>query len=609
MVSATLVLVLFLLLLSTQVSASSSALAWNPHQSGPFNHVDSISDLLTAPAGTEATSLVKAKRIIQALSSSPTCAHAATARLLKRCKLIKPEHETSESELQKENAQAAYGILMALCETRQARVPIPPACRIFETILDRPMTDSTIEIVRAEEIQSCSNQLYHNPSWTSLMAFKAQSKDLCDSSRIDYQREELLEHFRQATDVIPDIIDALRGQQYESQLLMINVRDSAADVLASHQEVSLLVQEQTQQSKEQLQQMSTFIASHMQQLNESETSFKSAVADAIRHASTDLAVMQDQAGTVKVNLAEIYIAAAEAVSSISADVQSSFELMMQQTNSIAEQMINMATNGHLQVIQESVTQGRNAAIEFATIQTAQAEIAQAQLTISQEVLHTIDHTHGRLNEIQKAVDMLPTSWFDTLHHIREKVIRVQTEAKYAATFIVPSILFLLFGRPRAAVVTLLSYGEISPKNPRNQANFMAVLIRSIWSISRSVQFSPSDIYISTQDLQVIGLCLIAAACAVTSLGYAINTFTTLLTRGRTRSRDAESPQILPISSNTTQRTQLTTFEKVAYLPRRSPKQALEQFSRSTTSTASSKDVADSVTDRFARAKSVPVDLP
>ncbi len=175
-----------------------------------------------------------------------------------------------ESELQKENAQAAYGISMALCETRQARVPIPPACRIFETILDRPMTDSSIEIVRAEEVESCSNQLYQNPSWTSLMAFKAQSKDLCDSSRIDYQREELLEHFRQATDVIPDIIDALRGQQDETKLLMVHVRNTAAEVAATHQEASSLMQEQSQQSKQQIEQMSTFMETHMRRINESE---------------------------------------------------------------------------------------------------------------------------------------------------------------------------------------------------------------------------------------------------------------------------------------------------------------------------------------------------
>jgi len=292
------------------------------------------------------------------------------------------------------------------------------------------------------------------------MAYKAQSKDLCDSSRIDYQREELLEHFRQATNVLPDIIDALKGQQYETQLLMVNVRDSAAKVLASHQEASSVIQDQAQQSKQQMEQLSAFTRAHMRHMDESETSFRAAVADGIQSASTGLTTMQNQAGAVSDNLAEIYAAAAEAVSSISIDVKSSFEHMMQQTNAVAEQAVDLATSGHLQIIQESIMLGRDAATEFATVQMAQAETAQAQLSLSQKVLNTIDHTHGRLDEIQKAVDMLPTSWFDTLHNVQKRLNQIRIEVKYAATLIVPSFLLLLLGRSRAAAVTVLSYGEI-----------------------------------------------------------------------------------------------------------------------------------------------------
>ena len=295
------------------------------------------------------------------------------------------------------------------------------------------------------------------------MAFKAQSKDLCDTSRIDYQREELLEHFRQATNVIPDIVDALRSQQYETQLLMVNVRDSAAEALTSHQVASSIMQDQAQQTKQQIEQLSAFMEAHMRQMDESETSFKAAVANGIHTATTDLSFMQEQAGSVKVNLAEIYAAAAEAVSSISIDVKSSFEQMMEQTNTVAERMVDLATSGHLQAIQEGIMLGRDAASDFATVQTAQIETAKAQLSLSQKVLNTIDHTHGRLDEIQKAVDMLPTSWFDALHNIQERVSQIRNEASYAATFIVPSFLLLLLGRLRAAAMTLLIYRGILPR--------------------------------------------------------------------------------------------------------------------------------------------------
>jgi len=423
------------------------------------------------------------------------------------------------------------------------------------------------------------------------MAFKAQSKDLCDSSRIEYQREELLNHFRQATNIIPDIIDALRGQQYETQLLMVNVRDSAAGVVASHQETSKLLQLQAQQSNQQIEQMSTFMEEHIRQLNESEMSFKAAFSEGIRRASTDLSVMQSQAGTVKINLAEIYAAAAEAVTSISIDVKSTFEVMMQQTNAVAEQMIDLATSGHLHAIQQGVLLGRDAATEFADVQTAQVNTARAQLTLSLEVLDVVGHTHGRLDEIQKAVDMLPTSWFDALHEIRAKIAQIGTETKYAATFIVPSILFFLFGRRRAAAVTLLSYGKLTSILLRPSFNVLVVLARSLWSIARSAPSSISDLAIPVEELRVLIFCLLATCCAAGSLCYILKTLSLLLICGKTKSKDLEASSVLSTSSEKSQCERRTTFAKFASLSRQSP-HALKEFGEPNVSFCSRHSIAN-----------------
>ena len=169
--------------------------------------------------------------------------------------------------------------------------------------------------------------------------------------------------------------------------------------------------------------------------------------------------MQTQAGSVKVNLAEIYAAAAEAVSSMSIDMQATYQQMLQRTNTVAERMVELATAGHLQAIQDSVTLGREAANEFASIQFSQVETSREQLSISKQVLQTISHSHSRLEEIQKAVDMIPTSWFDALREVQSHIARFRNEIKYALVFMVPAVLLLLFGRPRASVATFLSYGE------------------------------------------------------------------------------------------------------------------------------------------------------
>lgn len=215
--------------------------------------VHSISEILQARSNSESNALIRAKKIIRDLSSSPACTHGPTARLLKQCKLIKPRGDNHASTEQLENAQSTYGICMALCETQEARVPAPPACRIFQNLLEPHSSIAVIEIIRPDEIKDCLSQLFTNQAaWTSFSNFKQQSFDLCDSSRFDYQREELLQYFREATDVIPEIIDALRDYQYETQLAMQALQEQAYNVAEAQKEIHLRAQQQETIAKEHL---------------------------------------------------------------------------------------------------------------------------------------------------------------------------------------------------------------------------------------------------------------------------------------------------------------------------------------------------------------------
>ena len=103
------------------------ALIATGHLSG-YDTVEGISDLLVARALPESPSLVHAKRIIHGLTASTTCSHAATARLLHSCKVVAPKHQTSNSELQLENARNAYAISMSLCASRHYLLTIDADC-------------------------------------------------------------------------------------------------------------------------------------------------------------------------------------------------------------------------------------------------------------------------------------------------------------------------------------------------------------------------------------------------------------------------------------------------------------------------------------------------
>lgn len=206
--------------------------------------VDSLSSLLLARGGSESKVLVKAKQLIRDLSSSTTCAHAPIARLLRQCKEIKPKHEDSHSEYQLNNAESVYAISMALCEAYQARVTAPSACQIFEKMLERPLPDMSVEIIRSSDIEACSAVLYDTPGWTSYSTYKSNARLLCDSSRTDYQREELLQTLRDATEVIPEILDVLDEHRTEANVAMVQLRESAAHVESTQLEILLHAQEQ-----------------------------------------------------------------------------------------------------------------------------------------------------------------------------------------------------------------------------------------------------------------------------------------------------------------------------------------------------------------------------
>lgn len=221
--------------------------------------IDSISSLLLARTGPDSSILVKAKQIIRDLSSSTTCSHAPTVRLLRQCKGIKPKHEDPQSDHQLSNAESVYAISMALCEASQARVVPPPACKIFENMLERPLSDSSIEIVRSSEIEACSSVLYGTPGWTSYSTYKSNSKFLCESSRTDYQREELLQTLRDATNVIPEILEALSDHRSEAQTAMVQLRDTAAQVNFVQQQILLHAQEREKNQSAQLQQVIRYV--------------------------------------------------------------------------------------------------------------------------------------------------------------------------------------------------------------------------------------------------------------------------------------------------------------------------------------------------------------
>lgn len=244
-----------------------------------------MSGLMSARGGSELQSLVNAKRILRDLSSSPSCAYQPTARLLRQCKTIKPNTEGISADLQKANVQATYGITMALCEANQARIPVPPKCRVFEDLLHYEAPNDSVTTVRTSDIEGCMNVIFESSLWTSYSNFRIQSNDLCDISRVDYQREELLETFRQATSVVPEVLAALKEHQAGSMMTMQSLQDLSADLSEAQQRMISSSNEQAVKSKEHLDQIARYVETYMQLIDESGKTWQTNFKEGVRQAS------------------------------------------------------------------------------------------------------------------------------------------------------------------------------------------------------------------------------------------------------------------------------------------------------------------------------------
>lgn len=261
-------------------------LAWNHAGSDTQqNALEVMSGLLSARGGSEVGSLMNAKRILRDLSSSPSCAYQPTARLLRHCKSIKPNTKDASSDLQKANVQATYAITMALCEANQARIPIPPKCQIFEDLSNYGVPTDSIGIVRRDDIEDCMNVIFESSLWTSYSNFRIQSNDLCDTSRVDYQREELLETFRQATSVVPEVLAALKEHEAESISSLQVLNQLSANLSAAQEKMIVSSNEQANQAKLHLNQIIQYVETYMQLIDESGKSWQTNLKEGVQQAS------------------------------------------------------------------------------------------------------------------------------------------------------------------------------------------------------------------------------------------------------------------------------------------------------------------------------------
>ena len=169
--------------------------------------------------------------------------------------------------------------------------------------------------------------------------------------------------------------------------------------------------------------------------------------------------MSSKASNMQVNLGELYASAAEVVSGLTYDFESSVDVMRQEAVGFVENLAQLNLDNQLQKIQQGLELGKLAASEFTATQRAQNDMAQEQLSTSQELLRIIDDSRGHFHHLKETLEMIPDSWLSSLKHVQQIVLRTRAEATYALVPVSLCVLLLLLGRLRQSAITIVLYGE------------------------------------------------------------------------------------------------------------------------------------------------------
>lgn len=247
--------------------------------------VVSMEELLIARSSNDLKAFDRARQLIRSLDSAPTCVHAPTSRLLRQCKDIEFQGHHLNIAESLEIAKSTYAISLAICETRDTKITPPMSCEAFVSHLKFDHGDDLFTLSDTDKVADCLGDLKSKHYfWTSYSNSRQTANDLCDSSRIDYQREELLDIYRQLSSAIPDLTLILQSHGQQISRLTDNLLASAEELMTTQLTMTTQTHEQylafEQLLEVQLQHIKGNIESFAAILTKTEVDWQRALANA-----------------------------------------------------------------------------------------------------------------------------------------------------------------------------------------------------------------------------------------------------------------------------------------------------------------------------------------
>lgn len=155
----------------------------------------------------------QARELIEAMQAAPSCFRQAVSNLIMSCQSAKshPGREEHSSELL-ERVKSLYAARLAICETSEGNAPVPKECSNImppvgvllsgsrSSLADGSEDD--VELTATSVLGPCLQALQeHQLYWISYSNNRQQATVICQASRLEIEKDEILEFYRRLTTV------------------------------------------------------------------------------------------------------------------------------------------------------------------------------------------------------------------------------------------------------------------------------------------------------------------------------------------------------------------------------------------------------------------------
>jgi hypothetical protein len=181
-----------------------------PHRTNFSEDVDLVS-FLGAKSQRHDAIFAEAVQLLEFIKYSPSCNRIAATRLVTSCQSIggKAENIESDTHVALDHLRSVYAARLAICELNGAGTATPQSCLPvtvssqhkkgffgFSNKYQQPRVHAT-DSIPTELLEPCLRSLESRPQWwTSYSNSRQNAMVICQASRIENEKEELLELHR-----------------------------------------------------------------------------------------------------------------------------------------------------------------------------------------------------------------------------------------------------------------------------------------------------------------------------------------------------------------------------------------------------------------------------